>query len=157
MLLELVQMDERETHFREMFLFGVLQARGVCKAERPSQSWTQSTTHIQETHKTTTQYYQEHTRQTTNNYRNHTRYFRYQRCLTTRDVWGWSYHPRVMVGHSCWCIHSPWLSLTWVCPLGTRGLVYRVRPIMEEDWNKDSKMTWSRRRKTLIRIQLGHL
>jgi hypothetical protein len=20
-------------------------------------------------------------------------------------------HPRVMVGHSCWCLHSPWLSL----------------------------------------------
>jgi hypothetical protein len=38
MLLELTQMDERETHFREVFLFGVLQARGVCKAERPSQS-----------------------------------------------------------------------------------------------------------------------
>jgi hypothetical protein len=45
-------MDERETHFREVFLFGVLQARGVCKAERPSQSSTQSTTNIQETHKT---------------------------------------------------------------------------------------------------------
>jgi hypothetical protein len=28
-------MDEKETHFREVFLFGVLQARGVCKAERP--------------------------------------------------------------------------------------------------------------------------
>jgi hypothetical protein len=53
MLLELTQMDEGETHFREVFLIGVLQARGVCKAERPSQSWAQSTTHIQETHKTT--------------------------------------------------------------------------------------------------------
>jgi hypothetical protein len=53
MLLELTQMDERETHFREVFLFGVLHARGVCKAERPSQSWAQSKTHIQETHKTT--------------------------------------------------------------------------------------------------------
>jgi hypothetical protein len=38
MILELTQMDERETHFREVFVFGVLQARGVCKAERPSQS-----------------------------------------------------------------------------------------------------------------------
>jgi hypothetical protein len=53
MLLELTQMDERETHFRKVFLFGVLHARGVCKAERPSQSWAQGTTHIQE-----------HTRQT---------------------------------------------------------------------------------------------
>jgi hypothetical protein len=46
-------MDARETHFREVFLFGVLHARGVRKAERPSQSGAQSTTHIQETHKTT--------------------------------------------------------------------------------------------------------
>jgi hypothetical protein len=53
MLLELMQMDERETHFWEVFLFGVLHAIGVCKGERPSQSWAQSTTHIQETHKTT--------------------------------------------------------------------------------------------------------
>jgi hypothetical protein len=30
--------------------------------------------------------------------------------------------------------------LTWVCPSGTHGLVYRVRPIMEVDWNKDSKI-----------------
>jgi hypothetical protein len=30
--------------------------------------------------------------------------------------------------------------LTWICPLGTRGLVYRVRPIKEVDWNKDSKI-----------------
>jgi hypothetical protein len=29
--------------------------------------------------------------------------------------------------------------LTWVCPSGTRRLVYRVWPIMEVDWNKDSK------------------
>jgi hypothetical protein len=28
--------------------------------------------------------------------------------------------------------------LTWVCPLGTHGLVYRVRPIMEVDRYKDS-------------------
>jgi hypothetical protein len=47
-------MDERETLFREVFLLGVLQARGVCKAERPSQSQAQSTTLIQETHTTTT-------------------------------------------------------------------------------------------------------
>jgi hypothetical protein len=53
MLLELMQMDERETQFREVFLFGVLHARGVCKAERPSQSWAHSTTHIQDTHKIT--------------------------------------------------------------------------------------------------------
>jgi hypothetical protein len=52
-ILEMMQMDERETHFREVFVFGVLQARGVCKAERPSQSWAQGTTHIQETHMTT--------------------------------------------------------------------------------------------------------
>jgi hypothetical protein len=38
MLLELMQMDERETHFREVFVFRVLHARGVCKAERLSQS-----------------------------------------------------------------------------------------------------------------------
>jgi hypothetical protein len=31
-------MDGRETHFREVFLFRVLHARGVRKAERPSQS-----------------------------------------------------------------------------------------------------------------------
>jgi hypothetical protein len=31
-------MDGRETHFREVFLFGVLNARRVYKAERPSQS-----------------------------------------------------------------------------------------------------------------------
>jgi hypothetical protein len=53
MLLELTQMDERETHFREVFLFGVLHARGVCKAERTSQPWAQITTHLHETHKTT--------------------------------------------------------------------------------------------------------
>jgi hypothetical protein len=87
-ILELMQKDERETHFREVFVFGVLQARGVCKAERPSQSWAQGTTHIQEAHKTTAKHYQEYTRQTTNNCTNHTRYFKYQRCLTTRDVLG---------------------------------------------------------------------
>jgi hypothetical protein len=37
--------------------------------------------------------------------------------------------------------------VTWVCPLGTRGLVYRARPIKEVDKYKDSKMTWS---KTLV-------
>jgi hypothetical protein len=46
-------MNGRETHFWEVFLFGVLHAIGVCKAERPSQSGAQSTTHIQETHITT--------------------------------------------------------------------------------------------------------
>jgi hypothetical protein len=30
--------------------------------------------------------------------------------------------------------------LTWICPLSTRGLVYRVRPIKEVDRNKDSKI-----------------
>jgi hypothetical protein len=30
--------------------------------------------------------------------------------------------------------------LTWVCPSGTHGLVYRVRPIKEVDRNKDSKI-----------------
>jgi hypothetical protein len=30
--------------------------------------------------------------------------------------------------------------LTWVCPSGTHGLVYRVRPIMEVDKYKDSKI-----------------
>jgi hypothetical protein len=44
--------------------------------------------------------------------------------------------------------------LTWICPAGTYGLVYRVRPIIEVDRHKDSKMAWSRRRKTLIRIRL---
>jgi hypothetical protein len=29
--------------------------------------------------------------------------------------------------------------LTWVCPSDTHGLVYQVRPVMEVDWNKDSK------------------
>jgi hypothetical protein len=47
--------------------------------------------------------------------------------------------------------------VTWVCPSGTCGLVYRVWPIKEVDKYKDSKMTWSRRRKTLIRIRLGYL
>jgi hypothetical protein len=28
--------------------------------------------------------------------------------------------------------------LTWICPSGTRGLVYRVQPIMEVDKYKDS-------------------
>jgi hypothetical protein len=31
-------MDERETHFMEVFLFRVLEARGVCKADRPSET-----------------------------------------------------------------------------------------------------------------------
>jgi hypothetical protein len=31
----------------------VLQTKGFFKAERPSQSWAQTTTHFQETHKTT--------------------------------------------------------------------------------------------------------
>jgi hypothetical protein len=31
-------------------------------------------------------------------------------------------------------------SLTWVCPSGTHGLVYRVRPIKEVDKYKDSKI-----------------
>jgi hypothetical protein len=44
--------------------------------------------------------------------------------------------------------------LTWICPLGTHGLVYRARPVKEVENYKDSKMTWSRRRKTLIRIRL---
>jgi hypothetical protein len=30
--------------------------------------------------------------------------------------------------------------LTWVCPSGTHRLVYRVRPIKEVDWHKDSKI-----------------
>jgi hypothetical protein len=30
--------------------------------------------------------------------------------------------------------------LTWICPLGTHGLVYRVRPMMEVDKYKDSKI-----------------
>jgi hypothetical protein len=30
--------------------------------------------------------------------------------------------------------------LTWICPLGTHGLVYRARPIMEVDKYKDSKI-----------------
>jgi hypothetical protein len=30
--------------------------------------------------------------------------------------------------------------LTWVCPSGTHGLVYRVWPIKEVDRNKDSKI-----------------
>jgi hypothetical protein len=45
-------MHGRETHIWEVFLFGVLHARGLCKAERPSQTRAQSATHIQETHKT---------------------------------------------------------------------------------------------------------
>jgi hypothetical protein len=47
--------------------------------------------------------------------------------------------------------------LTRECPLGTRRLVYRVRPIKEVENYKDSKMTWRRRRKALIRIRLGSL
>jgi hypothetical protein len=30
--------------------------------------------------------------------------------------------------------------LTWICPLGTHGLVYRVQPIKEVDKHKDSKI-----------------
>jgi hypothetical protein len=30
--------------------------------------------------------------------------------------------------------------VTWVCPSGTHGLVYRVRPIMEVDKYKDSNI-----------------
>jgi hypothetical protein len=30
--------------------------------------------------------------------------------------------------------------LTWICPLGTYGLVYRVRPIKEVEKYKDSKI-----------------
>jgi hypothetical protein len=30
--------------------------------------------------------------------------------------------------------------VTWICPLGTHGLVYRVRPIIEVDKYKDSKI-----------------
>jgi hypothetical protein len=46
--------------------------------------------------------------------------------------------------------------VTWICPSGTHGLVYRVQPIKEVDRHKDSKMTWRQRRKVLIRIRLGH-
>jgi hypothetical protein len=28
----------------------------------------------------------------------------------------------------------------WVCPSGTHGLVYRIRPVMEVDKYKDSKI-----------------
>jgi hypothetical protein len=35
--------------------------------------------------------------------------------------------------------------------------VYQARPIKEVYKYKDSKMTWSRRRKALIRIRLGSL
>jgi hypothetical protein len=47
--------------------------------------------------------------------------------------------------------------LTWVCPSGTHGLVYRVQPII--GWISISTriLTWRRRRKVLIRIRLGHL
>jgi hypothetical protein len=47
--------------------------------------------------------------------------------------------------------------LTWECPSGTHGLVYRVWPIKKVENYKDSKMTWRWRRKVLIRIQLGLL
>jgi hypothetical protein len=30
--------------------------------------------------------------------------------------------------------------VTWVCPSGTHGLVYQVRPIKEVDRNNDSKV-----------------
>jgi hypothetical protein len=48
----------------------------------------------------------------------------------------------------------PTYPVTRVCPSGTRGLVYRARPIKEVENYKDSKMTWRRRRKALIRIRL---
>jgi hypothetical protein len=32
------------------------------------------------------------------------------------------------------------LFLTWICPSGTHGLVYRVRPIKKVDKYKDSKI-----------------
>jgi hypothetical protein len=34
----------------------------------------------------------------------------------------------------------PYQQLTWVCPSGTHGLVYRVWPIKEVDKYKDSKI-----------------
>jgi hypothetical protein len=46
--------------------------------------------------------------------------------------------------------------LTWVCPSGTRRLVYQVQPIMEVDKYKDSKIDLETK-KVLIRIRLGHL
>jgi hypothetical protein len=52
--------------------------------------------------------------------------------------------------HSCHSehnVHCPkvfidWfiLLVTWICPLGTRGLVYQVWPIKEVDRHKDSKI-----------------
>jgi hypothetical protein len=48
-------------------------------------------------------------------------------------------------------------ALTWICPSGTHGLVYRAWPVKEVENYKDSKMTWRRRRKALIRIRLGSL
>jgi hypothetical protein len=30
--------------------------------------------------------------------------------------------------------------VTWICPSGTHGLVYQVRPIKEVDQHKDSKI-----------------
>jgi hypothetical protein len=37
--------------------------------------------------------------------------------------------------------------LTWICPSGTHGLVYRVRPIMEVDQHKDSKIDLGTKKK----------
>jgi hypothetical protein len=55
------------------------------------------------------------------------------------------------------CAESAEGLVTWICPSGTHGLVYRARPIKEVENYKDSKMTWRRRRKALIRIRLGSL
>jgi hypothetical protein len=46
----------------------------------------------------------------------------------------------ILIGFLSYRSHSVGDRVTWVCPSGTHGLVYRVRPIKEVDRNKDSKI-----------------
>jgi hypothetical protein len=59
---------------------GVLRPRGQKQAQSQGNS-----THSRNTPSNCRQY-PEHTRKSTNNCKNHARYFKYQRCLTTRDI-----------------------------------------------------------------------
>jgi histone deacetylase 1/2 len=57
--------------------------------------------------------------------------------ITMQTDWGGEYEKlhgffnKIGITHHVSCPHAH--QLTWVWPLGTHGLVYRVRPIMEVD------------------------
>jgi hypothetical protein len=75
-----------ETHFREVSLSRVLHIRGVLRPRGQKQAQSQgNSTHSRNTPSNCRQY-PEHTRKSTNNCKNHARYFKYQRCLATRDI-----------------------------------------------------------------------